>query len=243
MLTFAHLNHTLYVTRESQKFVWTLLLYESGDTQFCTDIILAAVAPLFKNPCNAQSHVVLEETYMNENALLCTTLDLLTCILENTLFESLNNPIPSLIEELTDLEARVKAIFEACISTRFLQHILKLRLLTIFKRLKDGIKDPLKPVDTETSEKFRQNLCHGILLLLTKEYILDIVRSKKYTLIYWKRLNSLCVVSLGLPYKFEHQIICLMVSIDEGIFLRIGFSYIVCTGMSRYMKSVTSAFF
>ncbi|XP_033214963.1 uncharacterized protein LOC117171612 [Belonocnema kinseyi] len=210
VISFAHINHTLYVTRESQKFIWTLLLYESGDTKFCTDIILAAVAPLTQTSCNAQSHLALEENYMNENALLCTTLDLVTCILENTLFESFNNPIPALIEELIGLEARVKAIFEACISTRVLQHILELRLLTIFTRLKDGIKDPLQPVSKETSEDFRRNLCHGILLLLSKEYILDIVKSKKYTMIYWKRLNSLCNVNLGLPYKFEHQIICLM---------------------------------
>ena len=213
MISFAHLNHTLYVTRESQKFVWTLLLYESGNTNFCTDIILAVVAPLTQSSHNIQSHAVLVENYMSENALLCTTLDLLTCILENTLFESLNNPIPSLIENLTNLEARVKALFEACISTRFLQHISKLILLTIFKSLKDNIKEPLKPIDPKASEKFRQGLYHVIYLLLSKKYILDIVKSKKYTLIYWKKLNALCEISLGLPYKFEHQVICLMVSI------------------------------
>ncbi|XP_051174019.1 uncharacterized protein LOC127289847 [Leptopilina boulardi] len=211
MISFAHLNHTLYVTRESQKFVWTLLLYESKNTNFCKDIIIAAVSPLTQNICNAQTHVILEENYMNDNALLCTTLDLLTSILENTLFHSLDNTIPSLIEELANLETRLRALFEACISTRFLQHILKLLLLSLFKRLKDGIKAPLEKVDDEANEKFRFGLCYMSTLLLSKKYVLDIVRMNKYSFIYWKKLKSLCEFSLGLPHKFEHQVICLMV--------------------------------
>lgn len=211
MISFAHLNHTLYVTRESQKFVWTLLLYESRNTNFCKDIIIAAVSPMTQNTCTAQTHMVLEENYMNDNALLCTTLDLLTSILENTLFHSLDNTIPSLIEEFANLETRLRALFEACISTRFLQHILKLLLLSLFKRLKDGIKSPDEKVDPEASEKFRLGLCYMSSLLLSKKYVLDIVRMNKYSFIYWKKLQAICHFSLGLPHKFEHQVICLMV--------------------------------
>ena len=127
----------MYVTRESQKFLWTLLLHEHKNVEACSEIILAIAAPLMSNTvAEKQAHPALEETYLEQNKLLCSTLDLLTGILENTLFASLNNSIPELLERLVNLEMRVRALFEACISTKFLQHVHKLLLLSVFLKLK-----------------------------------------------------------------------------------------------------------
>ena len=213
MVRYAHINHTLYVTKESQKFIWSLLLFESKNKQFCEDIISAVVAPLIQNSYSEQAHSALEENYLDDNALLITTFDLLTSILENTLFRDQDNTIPRIIEDLSNLETRIRALYETCISTRFLQHMHKLLLLTLFKRLKDGIKRPHIKVDPETSSQFRLGLCFISALLLTKKQILDIVTINKWSLIYWKKLNAVCEFSLGISHKFEHQVTCLMVSL------------------------------
>lgn len=207
----AHWNHTMYVTRESQKFLSTLLLHEQKNIETCTEIILEVAAPLMNNTVDAQLHQALEETYLEQNRLLCATLDLLTSILENTLFVSLDNSIPELLEKLVNLEMRVKALFEACISTRFLQHVHKLLLLLLFLKLKQGIKEHTDQIDADAWQKFCYGLCYISMMLLSKKYIIELVRSNKFAMIYWKKLLALREILLPEEHKFEHQAIALMV--------------------------------
>lgn len=208
----AHWNHTMYVTRESQKFLSTLLLHEQKNVEACTEIILAVAAPLMNNIVDAQLHQALEETYLEQNRLLCATLDLLTSILENTLFASLDNSIPELFEKLVNLEMRVKALFEACISTRFLQHVHKLLLLLLFLKLKQGIKEHTDLIDADAWQKFCYGLCYISMMLLSKKYIIELVRNNKFAMVYWKKLLALREIVLPEEHKFEHQAIALMVS-------------------------------
>lgn len=207
----AHWNHTMYVTRESQKFLSTLLLHEQKNIETCTEIILEVAAPLMNNTVDAQLHQALEETYLEQNRLLCATLDLLTSILENTLFVSLDNSIPELLEKLVNLEMRVKALFEACISTRFLQHVHKLLLLLLFLKLKQGIKEHTDQIDADAWQKFCYGLCYISMMLLSKKYIIELVRSNKFAMIYWKKLLALREIVLPEEHKFEHQAIALMI--------------------------------
>ncbi|EFN61120.1 HEAT repeat-containing protein C7orf27 [Camponotus floridanus] len=207
----AHWNHTMYVTRESQKFLSTLLLHEQKNIEACTEIILEVAAPLMNNTVDAQLHQALEETYLEQNRLLCATLDLLTSILENTLFVSLDNSIPELLEKLVNLEMRVKALFEACISTRFLQHVHKLLLLLLFLKLKQGIKEHTNQIDADAWQKFCYSLCYISMMLLSKKYIIELVRSNKFAMIYWKKLLALREILLPEEHKFEHQAIALMI--------------------------------
>lgn len=209
----AHWNHTMYVTRESQKFLSTLLLHEQKNIEACTEIILAVAAPLMNNAVDAQLHQVLEETYLEQNRLLCATLDLLTSILENTLFATLDNSIPKLLEKLVNLEMRVKALFEACISTRFLQHVHKLLLLLLFLKLKQGIQEHTDVIDADAWQKFCYGLCYISMMLLSKKYIIELVRNNKFAMIYWKKLLALREIVLPEEHKFEHQAIALMVSV------------------------------
>lgn len=209
----AHWNHTMYVTRESQKFLSTLLLHEQKNFEACTEIILAVAAPLMNNTVDAQLHQALEETYLEQNRLLCATLDLLTSILENTLFATLDNSIPELLEKLVNLEMRVKALFEACISTRFLQHVHKLLLLLLFLKLKQGIKEHTDVIDADAWQKFCYGLCYISMMLLSKKYIIELVRNNKFAMIYWKKLLALREIVLPEEHKFEHQAIALMVSV------------------------------
>ncbi|KAF7408050.1 hypothetical protein HZH66_002587 [Vespula vulgaris] len=151
----AHRNYTMYITHESQKFLWTLLLHEQHNINICTEIISAITDPLINNTFNPQIHQTLEESYLDENKLLCTTLDLVTSIFENTLFVSMDSKIPELFEELFNLEMRVKALFEAC--------------------------------------------------------IVELIKTNKFLMIYWKKLRMLCEFTLPEQHKFEHQAIVLMI--------------------------------
>ncbi|XP_032688076.1 uncharacterized protein LOC116852135 [Odontomachus brunneus] len=207
----AHWNHTMYVTRESQKFLWTLLLYENKNVEACKEIILAIAAPLIKNSLDTQMHEGLEEIYFEQNKLLCSTLDLLTNILENTLFASLDNSIPELLEELIDLDKRVKALFEACISTRFLHHVHKLLLLSLFLKLRRGIKEDTEVIDLDNWQQFRNGLCYSSMMLLSKKHIVELIKTYKLSMIYWKKLRALRQFSPPELYKFEHQAIALMI--------------------------------
>ncbi|EZA54607.1 hypothetical protein DMN91_006727 [Ooceraea biroi] len=210
----AHWNHTMYVTRESQKFLWTLLLHEHRNVEACKEIILAIAAPLMSNTLDAQVNRDLEETYLEQNKLLCSTLDLLTSILENTLFASLDNGIPELLEELVNLETRVKALFEACISTRFLHHVHKLLLLSLFLKLKQGIKEDSNVVDSNAAQKFSYSLCYISMMLLSKKHITELVKSQKFAMVYWKKLLALrefVLLEQHQAYKFEHQAIAIMI--------------------------------
>lgn len=209
----AHWNHTMYVTRESQKFLSTLLLHEHKNVEACKEIILAIAAPLMSNTLDAQMKEDLEETYFEQNKLLCSTLDLLTSILENTLFASVDNSIPELVEDLVNLEMRVKALFEACISTTFLQHVHKLLLLSLFLKLKQGIKPDTKVLDDDATQKFSYGFCYVFMLLLSKKHIIELVKCKKLAMVYWKKMFTVhqFVFEKKQPYKFEHQAIAIMV--------------------------------
>ncbi|XP_077274972.1 integrator complex assembly factor Brat1 [Temnothorax americanus] len=211
VVKYAHWNQTMYVTRESQKFLWTLLLHEQKNTETCKEIILTVAAPLMSNILNVQMHQALEETYLEQNKLLCSTLDLLTSIMENTLFASLDNSIPELIERLVDLEMRVKALFEACISTRFLQHVHKLLLLSLFLKLKQGIKENTTMIDIDAWHKFCYGLCYISMMLLSKKDIIELVKNNKFSMTYWKKLLTLREFVLPEEHKFEHQAIALMI--------------------------------
>ncbi|XP_012539663.1 uncharacterized protein LOC105838551 isoform X2 [Monomorium pharaonis] len=211
VVNYAHWNQTMYVTRESQRFLWTLLLHEQKNIETCKEIILAIAAPLMSNILDVQMHQALEETYLEQNKLLCSTLDLLTSILENTLFASLDNSIPELIESLVDLEMRVKALFEASISTRFLQHVHKLLLLSLFLKLKQGIKEHTTMIDVDAWHKFCYGLCYISMMLLSKKDIIELVRNNKISMTYWKKLLAVHEFVLPEQHKFEHQAIALMI--------------------------------
>lgn len=202
----------MYVTRESQKFLWTLLLHEHKNVEACSEIILAIAAPLMNNTVDVQAHQALEDTYLEQNKLLCSALDLMTSILENTLFANLNNSIPELLERLVNLEARVKALFEACISTKFLQHVHKLLLLSLFLKLKQGISESSNLIDAEAWQKFCYGYYYISMKLLSKKYIIEMVRCNKYCMVYWKKLFTLREIVQSEQYKFEHQAIALMAS-------------------------------
>ncbi|KAI4492015.1 hypothetical protein M0802_010140 [Mischocyttarus mexicanus] len=207
----AHKNYTMYVTHESQKFLWTFLLYEEDDTDICTEIISAIANPLVNNTFNPQTHQILEESYLDENEFLCNTLSLVTSIFENTLFVSMDSKIPELFERLFNLEMRVKALFEACIGTRFLQHVHKLLLLLFFLKLKRGIKSGTKAVDNDVWQKFNYGICYISMMLLSKKYIVELIKTNKFLMIYWKKLRTLCEFTLPEQHKFEHQAIVLMI--------------------------------
>lgn len=201
----------MYVTRESHKFLCQLLIEESRNKKFCQEVIKTVAEPLVNNNFSPQIHIALEELYLDQTKMLCTTLDLLTSIVENTLFLSMDNTIPDLMEEMIDLEARVKALFEACISTRFLQHVHKLWILLLFRKLKSSLKEPFAIVEPGAWDKFRMGLGYIQTMLLNKKYIVEVVRTNKYALIYWKKLKAIQEFDIAQPHKFEHQAITLMV--------------------------------
>jgi len=227
VVKYAHWNQTMYVTRKSQKFLWTLLLHEQKNMETCKEIILAVAAPLMSNILDVQMHQALEETYLEQNKLLCSTLDLLTSILENTLFANLDNSIPELIERLVDLEMRVKALFEACISTRFLQHVHKLLLLSMFLKLKQGIKENTTMIDIDAWHKFCYGMCYTSMMLLSKKDIIELVKNNKFSMTYWKKMLMLHEFVLPEQHKFEHQAIALMVSRSSCAFNMHVYSWII----------------
>lgn len=218
----AQSNHTIYVTRESQKFLCTLLLHEHKNIEACKEIILAIAAPLMNNTVNSQVQTTREDIYLEQNKLLCSTLDLLISILENTLFANLDNNIPVMLEELVGLELRVKAIFQACISTKFLQPVHKLVLLSLFTKLKQGIKEDTNVLDKDAFQQFSHGLCYISMMLLSKKYIIELVRNNKYGMVYWKKLLALREFVLLEQHKYEHQAIALMASLPLFIVLYIG---------------------
>ncbi|XP_012152485.1 integrator complex assembly factor Brat1 [Megachile rotundata] len=211
IVKYAHWNHTLYVTRASQKFVWLLLLYEQQNINFCKEVILEVASPLMTNTFETQVYHVLNDNCLEQNKLLCTTLDLLSNIIENTFFVNIDNTIPELCEEVIDLELRVKALFETCISTRLLSYIEKLLLQCLFIPLRRAIKEGKEAVDCDTSQKFCCDLTYILLMLLSKTYLTEVIRIHKLLMIYWKKLQSLRAIALPHEHKFEHQIISVMV--------------------------------
>ncbi|XP_043258227.1 uncharacterized protein LOC122400707 isoform X1 [Colletes gigas] len=211
IVKYAHWNHTMYVTRESQTFLWLLLLQEQQNVKFCKEVITAIAAPLMSNTFEPQVCNGLEDNYLEQNKLLCTTLDLLTSIIENTLFANMDNTIPELCQEIINLDMRVKAIFEACISTTFLPHIHKLLVLCLLIPLKRAIREGQETIDAEITQQFSYDLCYISMMLLSKKYIIEIVKTNKLLLIYWKKLQSLHEFVVPHQHKFEHQAISIMI--------------------------------
>ncbi|XP_015590637.1 uncharacterized protein LOC107265565 [Cephus cinctus] len=223
VIRLAHCNQTIYVTRESQKFIWTLLLHESQRPHICTPIILEAARPFTDNTVHNEFQKVLEETYLDQNKYLCSTIILLTSIIENTMFHSKENTIPLLVMELTNLEARIKALFEACISTTFFQHIHKLLVLLIFVKLKQGISPLTKVIDQDVINNFHEDYCYIHRLLLNKKFIKDTIKTQSYGLVFWKKLQNISNFKQPNEHKFEHQVICLMVL---PLFISLRISYL-----------------
>ncbi|XP_076292857.1 integrator complex assembly factor Brat1 [Lasioglossum baleicum] len=211
VVKYAHWNHTMYVTRESQKFLCHLLLNEQQNISFCKDVILAIAAPLMTNNFESQVCHKLEDNYLEQNKLLCTTLDLLTHLIENTLFVNMENTIPELCQETINLDTRVKALFEACISTKFLLHVHKLLVLCLFIPLKRALREGQETIDAEISQNFCYDMCYISMMLLSKKYITEIVKTNKFLMTYWKKLQLLREFVLPHQYKFEHQCISIMI--------------------------------
>ena len=163
------------------------------------------------NTIESQTHQMLQDNCLEENKLLCTTLDLLTNVIENTLFANMDNTIPELCQEVIDLEMRIKALFEACISTKVLSHIHKLFVLCLFIPLRRLIREG-KKTEVETTQKFITDLNYIFLMLLSKVYIVELIKTNKFVMIFWKKLQSLQEFSFNYEHKFEHQIIIIMVS-------------------------------
>lgn len=212
IVKFAHHNHTLYVTRESQRFLNALLLEESQSAETCREIISAIAEPLVRATLNGQTQSSLEDLYTHQNKHLCNALNLITSILENTLFVSLDNTIPDMFENLTNLESRVRALFVACVSTQFFQHIHKLWILVNVRLLKQGLSKESDVVQDEAWERFREGLCFAQTLLLAKKDIIELGNTHKMSLIYWTRLQAIHKFALPMEHKFEHQVITLLVS-------------------------------
>ncbi|XP_076240863.1 integrator complex assembly factor Brat1 [Calliopsis andreniformis] len=211
IVKYAHWNHTLYVTRESHKFLWLLLLHEYQNINFCKEVILTISAPLITKPLESKVHPVSEDNYLEQNKLLCTTLDLLISIIENTLSANMDNNIPELCEEIIDLDIRVKALFETCLSTKLFPHVHKLLLLCLLIPIKRAIREGQEIIDVEISRKFCYNLCYMSMILLSKKYVIELVKMNKLLLVYWKKLQSLRKFVLPNEHKLEHQAISIMV--------------------------------
>lgn len=207
----------MYVTRESQKFIYQLLINESQNIDLCTEIIKKVSEPLINDTHGIQVHTALEDLYLDQTRVLSTTLNLITSILENTLFNSLDNTIPNLLYDIANLEVRIKALLEACISTKFLANIHKLWVLMFISKLKFGFEtneNNETVVSQEAWNKFRVGYCYLQTLFISKNYITELVRTNKFSLIYWKKLQT--VQAFRTPetkHKFEHQVVVSMVII------------------------------
>ncbi|XP_057318159.1 uncharacterized protein LOC130663104 [Microplitis mediator] len=216
VVKFAQFNHTMYVTRESHKFIYQLLINESQNIGLSTEIIKAVSEPLINDTYGIQVHSALEDLYLDQTRVLATTLGLITSILENALFSSLDNTIPNLLEQIANLEVRVKALLEACISTKFLQNIHKLWVLLYFYKIKSGFEKNDKNetvVNPEAWSRFRVAYCYLQTLFISKNYITEFVRTNKFSLIYWKKLQALETFHPPeLKHKFEHQVVASMVT-------------------------------
>ena len=213
IIKYAHYNHTLYVTRESQRFLSSLLIGESENREFCTEVILWICEPLMKTELNGQMQASLEDLYTHQNKQLCNTLNLITNIFETTLFVSLDNTIPDLFEDLTNLQIRIKALITACISTPFFRYLHKLWILLGILKMKHGLTKNSTHLDMEGWENFREVLCFIQGLLLSKRAIIDVSNTHKMSMMYWMKIQSIHKFALppSLEHKFENQVICLMV--------------------------------
>ncbi|XP_017884705.1 uncharacterized protein LOC108627770 [Ceratina calcarata] len=211
IVKYAHGNYTLYVTHESHKFLCHLLLQEQQNTDFCKEVILTMATPMINNTLESPPYRVSEDSYLDQNKVLCATLDLLTSIIENTIFENSENTISELCLEILSLDTRSKALFEACISTKLLPHIRKLVILCMFVPLKRTVREKKEMVDADVSQKFCWDLSFITLMLLSKTYVIEVVEINKILMVYWKKLQSLHEFKLGEEHKFELQVITIMI--------------------------------
>lgn len=159
----------------------------------------------------AEPHPSLQDLYEQQNKHLCNSLSLITNIFEDALFSSVDNTISDMFENLTNLESRTKALFQACISTQFFPHIHKLWMLLNTKILKQGVNPDTGTVDVEAFEKFRQGLAFAQLSLLSKKYIVEWAKTYKMALIYWIKLQAIHKFDFLHKHTFEHQMIALLV--------------------------------
>ncbi|KAJ8664809.1 hypothetical protein QAD02_006471 [Eretmocerus hayati] len=213
VLRFAQINHTMYVTRECHKFLSRLLIKECNNRKLCEEIILSVTEPLIEltGSAHIDNHYVTLGKYVSfeQNNLLLVTLELLLEIMDYAIFHDLYNPIPDMFEELTNLESRVKVVFEVSISTPFMTVAFKLYKLLLYTKLRSCLQTS-DQIDKKTFEQFCLGLCYTSTLLLSKKYILDLVISKKIGIIYWKKLSKLKNLESPEPFKFETQAIALM---------------------------------
>lgn len=201
----------MYVSRESQSFLSTLLIHEQHNVEVCKQIISAISMPLLTNHVDNEFSQFLENGYSAENNLLCNALNLITNIYENALFTTFDNNIPKLFEELIGLEMRVKALFETCISTKLLSCVDKLLLLCVFFKLKQGIGNPGEMIEKDAFDKFLAGMSYISMMLLSKKAIPDLLKQNKLIFIFWKKMYTLREFQTPLPHKLEHQPIALMV--------------------------------
>ncbi|XP_046433608.1 uncharacterized protein LOC124186183 isoform X1 [Neodiprion fabricii] len=205
-----HSNRMLYVTRESQKFICKLLMFESGNTVFCGRVISVAAEPFIRNNFGLQPQQKLEE-----NEAFLSAIDVLTAIMENTLFLSIDNAIPRLLDSVTNLESRIMGLFESCTSIKLHSHIMKLVYLLLFMRLKDGIDGSNGVVDPKAWEVFGVTLQFIDSVLLAKKHILGMANGGKLLLTYWKKVNRLCDIKMPSNYQIEnHGVVLLMGLLD-----------------------------
>ncbi|XP_046751934.1 uncharacterized protein LOC124414869 isoform X2 [Diprion similis] len=213
--TFCHSNRMLYVTRESRKFICKLLMFESGNTVFCGRVISVAAEPFIKNNFGPQSQQNLEE-----NEAFLSAIDVLTVIMENTLFLSMDNAIPRLLDSVTNLKSKIMGLFETCTSIKFHSHIMKLVYLLPFMKLKEGINESDGVVDSEAWEVFGVNLQFIDSVLLARKHILGVANGGKLLLTYFKKVNRLCDIKMPSNYQIEsHAVVSLMCLLD--VFVRV----------------------
>lgn len=153
----------------------------------------------------------------HQNNLLSTTIELITAILDYTIFYDMLNPIPTMFEELTSLENRVKVVFEVSISTPLMKPVHILSKLLIFATLRISLQTA-DAISEEVFDQFCARLCYTSSMLLSKKYILDLVISKKLGIIYWNRLKKLKYIETPKWFKFENQCIALMVGKSVNYF-------------------------
>ncbi|XP_058796302.1 uncharacterized protein LOC131667108 [Phymastichus coffea] len=217
ILSCAQANCTMYVNKESQKFLSILLIKESYNQALCQEIILAITQPLVEmthNPQESNSQFTLNKQMLSDqHNLLLSTLELLYAILEYAVFIDLENPIPDMFEDFIGLDNRIKILFEVTISTPFVKILEKLAVLCAYSNLRKSIKSDSEPgsLDEKKFEGFCSTLCYVSNLLMSKKFILDLALTKKQGMIFWHKLNKLKKVAAPHPYKFEIQALTLLI--------------------------------
>lgn len=213
MVKYAQLNPTLYITRETQKFIYTMLDKESQNKVLCKNMIMAISEPIINNKFNGNLHGIdLSDVLEDQQNQVCTTFDLITSIYDNILFKNMDYTIPDMFEELCDLTSRTVAFIEAWMTTRLFKNIQPLWILICFYKLKKGLNHDRLIIDDKGWQNYRSLFCHVQINLIKKNQIIDSLRSNKLALIYWKKLQTLRPFEMPHGHKFDHQNIALMIT-------------------------------